>query len=340
MTTVGIIANPASGKDIRRLVAYGSVFDNNEKVNIVRRVLLGLEAVGVEEVVFMPDSFAIGARAIDGLQCTLTFSFLDFPLLFTQEDSVRAAALMRERGVGCLVTLGGDGTNRAVAKACGAIPLLPISTGTNNVFPVMIEGTLAGLAAGLVAKGAVELARVVRSTRRLEVERNGAFLDIALVDAVVYDDLFVAARAIWEMAKVREIVLTGVEPGRIGLSAIGDALSPLAPVDGAGLYIKTGEGPYEVVAPVAPGLIKRIGVEAVHPLALGERVQISHKPSVLALDGEREIMIGREDQVSLTLSPAGPRVVNVKRVFEEAAKRGLFIGRGKNLGKGVKPASL
>jgi len=32
---VGIISNPASGKDIRRLVAYGSVFDNNEKVNIV-----------------------------------------------------------------------------------------------------------------------------------------------------------------------------------------------------------------------------------------------------------------------------------------------------------------
>jgi predicted polyphosphate/ATP-dependent NAD kinase len=34
---VGIIANPASGKDIRRLVAYGSVFDNNEKVNIVKK---------------------------------------------------------------------------------------------------------------------------------------------------------------------------------------------------------------------------------------------------------------------------------------------------------------
>jgi predicted polyphosphate/ATP-dependent NAD kinase len=36
MTSVGIIANPASGRDIRRLVAHGSVFDNNEKVNIVR----------------------------------------------------------------------------------------------------------------------------------------------------------------------------------------------------------------------------------------------------------------------------------------------------------------
>jgi len=27
VTTVGIIANPASGKDIRRLIAHGSVFD-------------------------------------------------------------------------------------------------------------------------------------------------------------------------------------------------------------------------------------------------------------------------------------------------------------------------
>lgn len=34
MKPIGIIANPASGKDIRRLVAYGSVFDNVEKTNI------------------------------------------------------------------------------------------------------------------------------------------------------------------------------------------------------------------------------------------------------------------------------------------------------------------
>ena len=40
--SVGIIANPASGKDIRRLVAQGSVFDNNEKINIVRACALAL----------------------------------------------------------------------------------------------------------------------------------------------------------------------------------------------------------------------------------------------------------------------------------------------------------
>ena len=42
--SVGIIANPAAGKDIRRLVAHASTFDNLEKVSIVRRVLLGLAA--------------------------------------------------------------------------------------------------------------------------------------------------------------------------------------------------------------------------------------------------------------------------------------------------------
>lgn len=51
---VGIIANPASGRDIRRLVAHGTVFDNNEKTVIVRRVLLGLEAVGIARVAYMP----------------------------------------------------------------------------------------------------------------------------------------------------------------------------------------------------------------------------------------------------------------------------------------------
>ena len=45
---VGLIANPASGKDIRRLVAHASVFDNEEKRNIVRRVILGAAAAGAD----------------------------------------------------------------------------------------------------------------------------------------------------------------------------------------------------------------------------------------------------------------------------------------------------
>ncbi len=48
-TSIGLIANPASGKDIRRLVAHGTVFDNQEKVNIVRRIILACNAAGVHD---------------------------------------------------------------------------------------------------------------------------------------------------------------------------------------------------------------------------------------------------------------------------------------------------
>jgi len=44
---------------------------------------------------------------------------------------------------------GGDGSIRVVAKGCREIPLEPVSTRTNNVFSSIVEGTLAGLAAFL-----------------------------------------------------------------------------------------------------------------------------------------------------------------------------------------------
>ncbi|MBW2141378.1 MAG: NAD(+)/NADH kinase, partial [Deltaproteobacteria bacterium] len=143
MGSVGIIANPASGKDIRRLVAYGSVFSNREKVNIVKRVLLGLDSTGVEDVFLMPDYYGIGQRALENLN--------DMVPDGTQDDSTRAAGILSEMDTGCVVVLGGDGTNRVVAKTSGETPLLSIATGTNNVFSCMVEGTLAGIAAGVVA---------------------------------------------------------------------------------------------------------------------------------------------------------------------------------------------
>src|SRR3712207_6924287 len=52
--TIGVVANPASGRDIRRLVAGASVFDNAEKGNMVFRLMVGLAATGVERVLMMP----------------------------------------------------------------------------------------------------------------------------------------------------------------------------------------------------------------------------------------------------------------------------------------------
>ena len=44
-----------AGKDIRRLVAHGRYVSNNEKVNTLRRLFVGLDSVGVEQVLMMPD---------------------------------------------------------------------------------------------------------------------------------------------------------------------------------------------------------------------------------------------------------------------------------------------
>ena len=46
MVCVGVIANPASGRDIRRLVAGASVFGNADKAGMVFRLLSGLGATG------------------------------------------------------------------------------------------------------------------------------------------------------------------------------------------------------------------------------------------------------------------------------------------------------
>ena len=51
---VGVVANPASGRDIRRLVAGASVFGNADKAGMVYRLLAGLGAAGVEKVLMMP----------------------------------------------------------------------------------------------------------------------------------------------------------------------------------------------------------------------------------------------------------------------------------------------
>src|SRR6266568_4269611 len=207
---VGIIANPASGRDIRRLVAHGTVFDNNEKTAIVRRVLLGMEAIGMMRVAYMPEhDFGIVPRALSVQHGqTPAFSLEAFPLAMpvtgTSSDSTCAARLLAELGAGCIITLGGDGTNRAVAKGCGTVPLIPISTGTNNVFPTFLEGTLAGMAAGLIANGMGDK-RVVQRAPRLEVRIDDVAIESALVDVVASSLPFLGTRAIWDMSVVREV---------------------------------------------------------------------------------------------------------------------------------------
>src|SRR5947208_3635550 len=97
---VGIIANPDSGKDIRRIVAQGWVVTNQEKVAITRRLLAGLEAAEVGEVLFMPETRSICLEAIQTLgETRLKTSLVNIPITGRQQDSTAAARAMVQQGV-------------------------------------------------------------------------------------------------------------------------------------------------------------------------------------------------------------------------------------------------
>jgi predicted polyphosphate/ATP-dependent NAD kinase len=329
LALVGIVANPAASKDIRRLVAHGRVVPDWEKVNIVRRVLLGLQAVGVKRAVAMPDLSHLCRRARDDNQLSLDIDLLDMSVFSSTQDSTRAATMMREMGVGCLVTLGGDGTNRAVAKGCGQVPLIPISTGTNNVFPTMMEGTLAGMAAGILAEGMIDADQVCTVSKRIDVYLDGEYRDMALVDVAVSRERFVASRAIWDVGTLYEVFLTRAEPTSIGLSSIGAQLRPVTMTDDVGLYYRPGNGEnagggMSVLAPVAPGIIRRVPIEDWRLLPIGERVRVDHKPCTIALDGEREFSVLPDQKVEVAVNSGGPRVVVLEAALREAAIQQVF----------------
>ena len=326
MALAGLIANPAASKDIRRLVAQGRVIPDWEKVNTVRRVLLGLEAMGVERVLAMPDSSHLCQRARDYARLSVELSMLEMSLGYDAGDTSRAAALMGETGVDCLVTLGGDGTNRAVTKGCRTIPLVAISTGTNNVFPAMVEGTLAGMAAGLVASGKVGLEAVSQESKTWEVYVDGEYRDLALVDVAISRERFVASRAIWDLGTLYEVYLTRAEPASIGLSSVGGQLEPVSSADDAGLgYVLGRESAgNSVVASIAPGVVERVGISGFRRLELEQPVELERRHCTVALDGEREFAVNPEQQVTLVLKRNGPRVVDVGEALREAARQGAL----------------
>jgi predicted polyphosphate/ATP-dependent NAD kinase len=326
MKPVGIIANPASGKDIRRLVAHASVFDNHEKAHILQRALLALDALGVERVLYMPDYYNLMERAICDLKISLDVIEVPMDMWADERDSTHAARFFHDHGVGCILTLGGDGTNRAVAKGCGRIPLVPISTGTNNVFPGMLESTVAGLAAGLVARGLVDVESVSHRAKQLEVSIDGEARDLALVDVVASSDLFIGSRAMWDPGRIREVVLAQAQPYNLGMSSIGGILHPIGPLDPAGMYLRLGEGGTRVLAPVSPGLVIAVPIERYHLLALGDEVSLEPAACTIAVDGERQLEVYAEQAVRVRLSGDGPWVVDVRRCLAQASERGLLQG--------------
>ena len=324
MPIVGIVANPASGKDIRRLVTHASVFDNHEKAHILQRALQALDATGVDQVLYMPDYYGLVERALSELHLSLTATELQIDMWADDRDSTEAARCCCEAGASCIITLGGDGTNRAVAKKCGNVPIVAISTGTNNVFPNMIESTVAGLAAGLIATGRVDVDAVTYQAKQLEVSVDGQMAEIALIDVVASTELFIGSRALWDPARIREIVLARAEPDTIGMSSIGGALYAVGPTDPYGLYVRLGDDGTQVLAPVGPGLVIPVPIRNYRRLAMGEEIELERAACTVAVDGERQIEVYSDQQVTVRLTTNGPRVVDVDKCLRLASETGVL----------------
>ncbi len=124
--TVGIIANPASGRDVRRLTANAGLFSSTDKVSVIQRLLAAFGATGIEQVLMPTDMIGMAAAVLKNCHSRQARSshwpaleFLDLTLRQTVEDTSRAARLMAEREVAMIAVLGGDGTHKAVAAEVG-----------------------------------------------------------------------------------------------------------------------------------------------------------------------------------------------------------------------------
>ena len=330
MARVGIIANPSAGKDIRRLISQSRFVSNQEKVNIVRRVIEGLSGVGIQEVVLMPDYGRISQEAASTASDDISVRFLEMPVFNSELDTIRAAKTMKEEGVSAIVTLGGDGTNRAVALGTCEIPILPLSTGTNNVFPFFIEGTLAGMAAGTVALGLVEEEECAPKCKKLSVYKSREMamdlLDVALVDIAVSAKSHVGARAIWEIDTVSQIFLALARPDSIGLSSIGGMASPISEGDLNGLHIEIDPQLTNkfVLAPVTAGNVSKVGIKSVSQMEPGRAYVVNSSPCTIALDGERSIPLREGDSVTIVLSADGPPVIDPHKTLHIVGKKGIL----------------
>ena len=333
MVKVGIIANPISARDIRRVISHAGNLPINDRANIVLRMMAGLAAAGVQEVVVMPENGGIRFHLERSIRREARLGhanfpqlrYLDMPVTATPEDSARAARMMAEDGVGAIVVLGGDGTNRVVVGACGKVPVAGVSTGTNNAFPELREPTITGLAVGLATTGQVPPDVALCPNKWLEVTLNDR-REIALVDVAVVEDRFVGARAIWKAAGFRDLFVTFGLPQAIGMSAIAGLCDPVDRVTPEGRHVRLSpDAPRRLLAPIAPGLIDRVGIAGVARMAPGR----AHVPSIpagsVALEGERGLPSPESDQVPGRLVPDAFRPIDVPACMAHAAATGLFI---------------
>lgn len=326
--TVGLVVNPAAGRDIRRLTGGASVSDDYEKRRTAECVLSGLTLADDVEVLVMPDRGSLGQKLVNRAPDELDVSLLDMTVGGDGQDTRRAAELFADEA-DAIVVLGGDGTNRDVAHTSGDVPLVSVSTGTNNVFPNAIDGTVAGGAAALVATGAVDRSETTYQHGMVEAvadTANGEQRILGLATLGLLDHKFIGTRAILDASRIIGGVVSRAFPTEIGLSGIAGGLTVHPPEEAGGVGYRLGppaECDERVDAITVPGVVERLGIREWERLDDDQSMTFEVPRGVISVDGERELEI-REAVVDVAPIADGPWVVDVDTVYEHAARDGYF----------------
>ena len=291
-------------------------------MDVVARIAAGADAMGIGEIFSVREPFRIAERALEWMSLKASVHLLDVPLDHSAEDSARGIQALVKEGISHVVSLGGDGTQRVLAKTAPNIYLIPLSTGTNNVFPLAIEPTFAGMAGALGARGLLPLEDLTRRAKVAHFSIADRVKDMALIDVGRVENDFVGNLRPFKAENIQELILTRALPGSIGMSPIGGLIDPLEECEDQGLYVRLGSG-REIPIPVAPGQFRNVQVEEAKRINLGEQISLGSL-GLIEVDGDRLYRIGPNESVKVTIRRDGPHVYDVSAAMHHIATHRLL----------------
>jgi hypothetical protein len=124
---------------------------------------------------------------------------------------------------------------------------------------------------------------------------------------------------------VRQVFASRAQPTNIGLSSIIGVVHPVDPAYPGGATVTAATDGRRVMVPLAPGEVVPVAIGDVIEMEPGVAYPVDpERPSVLALDGEREIVLNRGDEALVELDLEGPWIVDVERTLSLAVARDAF----------------
>lgn len=328
MSQIGIVINPFSGKDLRRISSSAPNVSNTEKAEKVIRMIRSIQQFNaVDKVWLIPDNYDISnyiASVVGKEKSGLEVKILPLIPQSLPSDTLLGTEGMVRLGVECIIVLGGDGTCRLCGSVCGNTPLIAVSTGTNNVYPEFWEGTTVGVAAAYIASRGSVAAECIRS-KRITVFLNNEPVETALVDAAVTRIPYIGSKIVPDVKGIVSVVACKCAPELLGLSALIGSSEICDDEDDFGITMCLEGGRLLSKAFLNPGEMSLICHQLPEKLRFGELWhQTMDFNGTIALDGERTISFRAGDVISFTVDRQGPYKVNVVKTLRKAVREGFF----------------